>query len=131
MSDRARETAGNLERLLSGILEVTVACREAVRENDAGRAADLMGSRGALIEDYADGVAAWNALPREERPIPLRESLQWHHSRIEQADADVLREIRSLQEELRTRMARTGAVRKMEKIQRTSAPGARILEGKS
>ncbi|GAB4361446.1 MAG: hypothetical protein Kow00128_00220 [Deltaproteobacteria bacterium] len=131
MSRRAREIAGNLERLLGEILEITGKCREAIRDGDADRAADLLASRGSLIVAYADGVAAWNALPPEARPRPLREALGWHRSRIEQADTGVLREIRSLQEDLRVRMARTGAIRKMEKIHRTLAPGSRILEGRS
>ncbi len=130
MKGRGAECAAALESILVEYREATDRLIDALGRMDADGACETMEARSRSIDAYREAMDRWRAIPEAERPPDAVERLRWHHLRINESDADAVRYIRSLQDEVRVQLVRVGLAKKMERLYSPPSPGTiRIVSG--
>lgn len=130
MEDAVAACCGRMETILSVYFQVTVNLLEAIKGSDDEAIAAAVDARSRCLEEYAAAMKEWLALPEAVRGVVMPESLKWHHLRIDEADTDVLRQIRAIQDEVGAEIARIGSARKVQRAYQSSAgDAARIVNG--
>ena len=122
MGKASERCAARMEEILSAYHRATVDLLDALRSKDEEEALRAEKMRASCIEAYSDQMDLWLGLPENERFSSFRDVLGWHHSRINEAETDVGRFIRSLRDELGDLIVRIGSARKAERAYR--APGS-------
>lgn len=124
--------AARMDEILATYHRATVDLLDALRRGDEEAVSRQVRVRSRCIDDYSGQMAVWLRLPECDRSPSFREVVRWHHSRIDETEADVDRYIRSLRDETKRRIARVALTRKATRAYRSS--GRRnnvILSGRS
>jgi hypothetical protein len=122
--------AASMEEALSAYHDATGRLIDALSRMDADGACAAMETRERCVAAYRGAMDRWREGPKDERTAAAEERLRWHHVRIKNADADAVRYIRSLQDEVRVQLVRVGLAKKIERLYSQPAPETiRIVSG--
>ncbi|MBI5418984.1 MAG: hypothetical protein HZA60_02740 [Deltaproteobacteria bacterium] len=124
--------AARMESVLATYHQATIDLVSALKRADPEAACEAMEARARCIEEYASEMDLLHGCPASERDPALIEKLRWHHLRINEADADAIRYIRSLQDEVREQLVQVGLARKIGRLyQPPPSEKIRIVNGES
>lgn len=132
MGGTAETCAARMEEILAAYHRATVDLLDALQRSDEEAVSRQVGIRSRCIGDYSAQMDAWLRLPACDRSRSFRKIVRWHHSRIDETEADVDRYIRSLRDETKRRIARVAVARKATRAYRSSGRRTNvILSGRS
>jgi hypothetical protein len=132
MENAASRFAVRIEEILKAYHKATVDLVEALARMDTDTACRAMEIRSGCVEKYAAEMDRLGENPATACDFPVLEKVRWHHLRINKADADAVRYIQSLQDEVRMKLVQVGLARKTERLYRPLSPDkSRIVNGES
>jgi len=126
----ARDCSAGMEGILADYRRATEELRGAIDRMDEVAVPAALAAREKCIAAFAAGIDRWFACPPEERDPARIESLRRHCLCINHSDAEIIRHIESLKDEVGDALVRIGLAGKVERSYHPPSSGdAGILRG--